>query len=153
MGSLKGGSQRSQAVDYTSLTDAKIATIVQGNDILKRRKSVKISQPIWNEAQHMNRVILDAPDGNFYYLLSGFKPGYASVAETLCAATFKEDFFDYILENISYTKVNDNVMLFTQIETTTFLNQNKFFTQITQNYIFVSAVGWCHPYGKKQEFH
>ena len=54
----------------------------------------------------MNRVILEAPDGNFYYLLSGFKPSYSSVPETLRASKFKEDFFDFIVENISYTKVN-----------------------------------------------
>ena len=42
MGSPKGGSQRTQPVDYTSLTDAKIAIIVQGSDVLKRRKSSKI---------------------------------------------------------------------------------------------------------------
>ena len=53
----------------------------------------------------MNCVILDASKLNFYYLLSGFKSQYSSVAESLRAAKFKEDFFDYILENVAYTKV------------------------------------------------
>ena len=105
MGSPKGSSH-GQTVDYASLTDSKVAVIIQGNDVLKRRRSSKICKDVWSEAERMNRVILDASDVNFYYLLSGFKPQYSSVAETLHAAKFKEDFFDYILENVSYTKVN-----------------------------------------------
>ena len=104
MGSPKGSSH-GQTVDYASLTDSKVAVIIQGNDVLKRRSS-KICKDVWSEAKRMNRVILDASDVNFYYLLSGFKPQYSSVAETLHAAKFKEDFFDYILENVSNTKVN-----------------------------------------------
>ena len=105
MGSPKGSSQ-GQTIDYVSLTDSKVAVIIQGNDVLKCRRSSKICKDVWSEAERMNRVILDASDVNFYYLLSGFKPQYSSVAETLRAAKFKEDFFDYILENVSYTKVN-----------------------------------------------
>ena len=105
MGSPKGSSC-GQTVDYASLTDSKVTVIIQENDVLKCRRSSKICKDVWSEAERMNRVILDASDVNFYYLLSSFKPQYSSVAETLCAAKFKEDFFDYILENVSNTKVN-----------------------------------------------
>ena len=105
LGSPKGGTVCSQLVDYLSLTDSKVAVIVQGNEVLKKRRSAKICKDIWTEAEHMNRVILDATEVNFYYLLSRFKPQYSGVPEALRAARFKEDLFDYILENVSYTKV------------------------------------------------
>ena len=43
MGSPKGSSHR-QTVDYASLTDSKVAVIIQGNDVLKRRRSSKIAK-------------------------------------------------------------------------------------------------------------
>ena len=83
LGSPKGGAVRSQPVDYISLTDSKVAVIVQGNEVLKKRRSAEICKDIWTEAERMNRVILDATEVNFYYLLSGFKPQYSGVPETL----------------------------------------------------------------------
>ena len=82
LGSPKGGAVRSQPVDYVSLTDSKVAVIVQGNEVLKKR-SAKICKDIWTEAECMNRVILDATEVNFFYLLSGFKPQYSGVPEAL----------------------------------------------------------------------
>ena len=40
LGSPKGGASQSQPVDYVSLTDSKVAVIIQGNDVLKKRRSV-----------------------------------------------------------------------------------------------------------------
>ena len=37
LGSPKGGASWSQSVDYVSLTDSKVAVIIQGNDVLKKR--------------------------------------------------------------------------------------------------------------------
>ena len=104
LGSPKGGASQSQPVDYVSLTNSKVAVIIQGN-VLKKRQSVKLCKDVWSEAEQKNHVILDVSELNFYYLLSGFKSQYSSVAESLWAAKFKEDFFDYILENVAYTKV------------------------------------------------
>ena len=87
------------------MADAKVDIISQGAAWLKKKKTSKLCQAVWNAVTSMERCVLTPPDGNFYFLLSGFKAKYADIPVTQKAQTFKDDLFDYIVQNIDYTRV------------------------------------------------
>ena len=94
-----------------SMTDAKLQCISYGMEFLKKKKTNKVAQALWNEVNTMDRDILEFSSTNFYVMMSMFNENYNSVPNCDKARSFKEEFFDYILANIEFTKVRSVIKI------------------------------------------
>ena len=91
-----------------SLTETKMDIISKGLSVLKKKKAPKVPQSIWNKASTMGRVILTPVDTLFYALMAHLFPQLEKLQESAREVQLKSDLFDFIGENVKYSRVSVN---------------------------------------------
>ena len=96
----------SSQLNYKAMTPAKIEIINEGIKLLSKNKKLKLAQSLWTELENCQRVVLETPDNNFYFIMSYFDEEFRKIADSACAKSMKERLFDFILSKLDYTQVS-----------------------------------------------
>ena len=114
--SPKSAKKSGSAANLKSLTETKMDIISDGFNVLKRKKTSKVAQSIWNEVSGMGRIVLTASDPSFYALMANLFTHLEKLQESARATQLKSELFDFIGSNVNYSRVSLN----------NFVNNNKF---------------------------
>ena len=106
VGSPKSAKKQTATTNLKSLTDTKLDIIASGIDVLKKKKSSKLAQSLWQEVTNMNRSILNPVDTGFFTLMSNFFPQLQKLQESARGPQLKTDLLDLIGSNVGYACVS-----------------------------------------------
>ena len=98
--------KKSAPVNLKSLTDTKMDIIASGVDVLKKKKTAKVANAIWQEVENSGRCVKEPPDTAFYPLMSALFPQYEKLQEKARGAQLKADLLDFIGSNVEYSRVS-----------------------------------------------
>ena len=106
LSSPKSAKRNAPPPNLKSMAAMKMDIIAAGFDVLKKKKTVKVTSAIWTEVESLGRCVKQPQDTSFYPLMSNLFQEYEKLQETARGAQLKADLFDFIGSNVDYSRVS-----------------------------------------------